>query len=433
MLNKLEQFIRQHHLICPGDRVICAVSGGADSMALLMGLYLLREKLDFLLEAAHFNHGLRGAESDGDEAFVRDFCQGLQIPCYCGSGNVIPGKKGLEAAAREARYSYLTALGGKVATAHTADDNSETVLMHLLRGTGLKGLGAIAPSRDNIIRPMLSITRQQLLAFLQEYHVTYRTDSSNLGDEFLRNRLRHHVIPLLTQENPRFAEHLSAMALRLRLDEQALQELAVMEEPLLVSALAQQPAAIRYRILERFLKENGVAEPESEHLLLADALVFSKRPSARVTLPGGMLLYRQYDKLLCGKAQEAPEEIAISCPGAVGFGDFEISCTKAKEIVNRKDCFTVTIQGSLKVRSRRSGDEIRLSGGTKSLKKLYIDRKIPAQHRPFIPVLTDERGVVGVYGIGVDSEHIAHQLPAWQICFKNKKELPEEKDNVKQD
>ena len=112
MLNKLERFIRQHRLIGSGDRVICAVSGGADSMALLMGLYLLREKLGFSLEAAHFNHGLRGVESDEDESFVREFCQGLDIPCHCGSGTVIPGKKGLEAAAREARYSYLTALGG---------------------------------------------------------------------------------------------------------------------------------------------------------------------------------------------------------------------------------------------------------------------------------------------------------------------------------
>ena len=253
MLNKLERFIRQHSLIVPQDRVICAVSGGADSMALLMGLYLLRRKLGITLEAAHFNHGLRGAESDEDEAFVRGFCEGLSIPLHCGRGQVVSGKKGLEAAAREARYEYLTSLGGKLATAHTADDNAETVLMHLLRGSGLKGLGAIAPFRDGIIRPMLSITREQLLVFLEEYHIQYRTDSSNLGDEFLRNRLRHHVMPLLLQENPRLAENLSAMALRLRLDEAALQELSAVEEPLLVSDLAQKSAAVRYRILEHFL------------------------------------------------------------------------------------------------------------------------------------------------------------------------------------
>ena len=430
MLNKLERFIRQHRLLTGGDRVICAVSGGADSMALLMGLYLLREKLGISLEAAHFNHCLRGAESDEDEAFVRDFCHGLDIPFHCGSGQVVSGKKGLEAAAREARYQYLTSLGGKIATAHTADDNAETVLMHLLRGTGLKGLGAIAPQRGNIIRPMLSITREELLTFLNEYHIDYRTDSSNLGDDFLRNRLRHRVVPLLTQENPRFAENLSATALRLRQDEQALQELAAVDGPLSVSALVQKPAAIRYRVLERFLKENGVREPEAEHLSLVDSLVFSKRPSARAMLPGGVLLYRQYDRILCGKEKGIPEEKRLSCPGSVEFGEYSLICIPAKERLNTEDCFSVCVQGDLMVRSRQTGDEMRLSGGRKSLKKLFIDRKIPADLRPFVPVLTDEKGVVGVYGLGADLDHIVDQLPAWQICIRKKKGLPEEKDNV---
>lgn len=429
MLNKLERFIRQHRLIIPGDRVICAVSGGADSMALLMGLYLLREKLGITLEAAHFNHGLRGAESDEDEAFVRDFCHGLSIPFHCGSGQVVAGKKGLEAAAREVRYGYLASLGGKIATAHTADDNAETVLMHLLRGTGLKGLGAIAPSRNGIIRPMLSITRKQLLAFLDEYHLKYRTDSSNNGDQFLRNRLRHHVMPLMMQENPRFSENLSAMALRLRLDEEALQELAVLEEPLSVRRLADQPSAVRYRILERFLKEHGVPEPESEHLMQAEALVFSRNPSAKLRLPGGVCLYRQYDILCCGTRQDSPAEQCLTCPGVIEFGDFLLTCKEANEIINSKECFTVHIQGELMVHSRQTGDELRLAGGTKSLKKLYIDKKIPADRRPFIPVLSDENGVAGVYGIGVDLNHAAKELPAWQIVITQKNELLEEETN----
>ena len=112
MLNKLEQFIRRNRLLDRGERVVCAVSGGADSMALLMGLYLIKEKLGITLEAAHFNHCLRGIESDEDEAFVREFCEGLDIPFHCGRGLVLGGKKGLEAAAREARYEYLLSLGG---------------------------------------------------------------------------------------------------------------------------------------------------------------------------------------------------------------------------------------------------------------------------------------------------------------------------------
>ncbi len=433
MLNKLEQFIRRNRLLDQGDRVICAVSGGADSMALLMGLYLIKEKLGITLEAAHFNHCLRGSESDEDETFVREFCKGLDLPFHCGRGLVLSGKKGLEAAAREARYEYLLSLGGKLATAHTADDNAETVLMHLLRGTGLKGLGGIAPVRGTIIRPMLGITREQLLLFLNEYHIEYRTDSSNLSDDFLRNRLRHHVVPVLSKENPRFAENVSATAMRLRLDEDALQNMASTPDPLLVTDLRQKPAAIRYRILERYLKEHGVKEPEAEHLELADALLFSNRPSAKATLPGGILLYRQYDRLLCGRFKEAPQEQYLLFPGFVEFGEYQIECKPANELINRPVCFTVFIQGKLKVRSRLSGDEIRLSGGTKSLKKLYIDRKVPADERPFIPVLVDENGVVGVYGIGADLNHIATELPLWQISITKKKELPEDKNNVEQD
>lgn len=420
MLNKLECFIRQHRLLVPGDRVICAVSGGADSIALLMGLYLLRDKLGISLEAAHFNHCLRGAESDGDERFVCDFCSGLEIPVHVGREQVVSGKKGLEAAARDARYRYLTSLGGKVATAHTADDNAETVLLHLLRGTGLKGLGAIAPQRGNVIRPMLDITREQLLAFLDEYHIGYRTDSSNLEDIFLRNRLRHDVIPLLKRENPRFAENLSAMAMRLRQDEEALQSMAVMEEPLLASVLSQKPAAIRYRILESFLKKNGVTEPEADHLQMADSLVFSQRPSAKVMLPGGILLYRRYDQILCGKPEQIPQQQHLSCPGCAEFGDYLLVCTPAADFINTKECFTVRTRGNLLVRSRQSGDEFRRPGGRKSLKKMYIDRKIPADLRDFIPVLADENGVVGVYGIGADLDHIANELPAWQICIRKR-------------
>ena len=124
MLNKLLKMIRRYDMIAPGDSVVCAVSGGADSMALLWSMYLLREKLGIRLSAAHFNHKLRGAESDRDEAFVREFCDGYQIPCFVGSDAVVPGKKGLEAAARDARYAFLNTLPGKIATAHTCDDNA---------------------------------------------------------------------------------------------------------------------------------------------------------------------------------------------------------------------------------------------------------------------------------------------------------------------
>ena len=419
MLNKLESFIGQYQLISSGERVICAVSGGADSMALLMAMYLLRDKLGILLEAAHFNHGLRGEESDTDETFVRDFCSRLDIPCHFGKAQVCPGKKGLEAAARDSRYRFLESLGGKIATAHTADDNAETILMHLIRGTGLKGLGGITPKRGNIIRPMLNITREQVLCFLDEYHVRYRNDSSNDTDLFLRNRLRHHVMPLLQQENPRLSENLSAMALRLRQDEEALQSYANMDYPLNVHRLRNLTPAIRSRVIDRFLKDCGVKEPEAEHRLLAESLVFSQRPSAFARFPGNVELYRQYDLLLCRQHDTVPEETTLSCPGTANFGDYALVCKEATSIVNTPNVFTVSDCGDILIRSRRIGDKLRTSGGTKSLKKLYIDRKIPCGQRSLLPVLEDEKGILAACGIGADSRRMASELPAWQITVIN--------------
>ena len=402
-------------LVSPGEQLVCAVSGGADSMALLWGAYLLKDMLGITLSAAHFNHGLRGAESDRDEAFVREFCDRFEIPLFVGSGNVVAGKKGLEAAARDARYGFLNTLSGKIATAHTADDNAETVLMHLVRGTGLKGLGGIAPINGRLIRPMLTITRQQVEEFLAEYHISYIEDSSNGGDAFLRNRLRHHVMPLLRQENPCIAENMSAMALRLRQDEQALMQQATFETLPDVDALKAMHPAIRSRALERFLKENGVKEPEAQHIALVEELVFSAKPSARAQFPGGVTLTRNYQSLQV--LTQEPELLETELPekGVIEIPDYRIVVQPAQKIVNTETVFTVIPKGKLVVRCRHSADKIRLPGGTKSVKKLFIDRKIPAHQRLQIPVITDDDGIVGVYSIGSDRDRIADTLPAVQI------------------
>ena len=402
MLSKLRSFVKEQQLIARGDSIVCAVSGGADSMALLWALYLLKEEWELDLSAAHFNHHLRGEESDRDEQFVRDFCSGYGIPLHVGSAQVAAGEKGLEAAARDARYAYLSTLPGKIATAHTADDNAETVLMHLVRGTGLKGLGGIAPNRGNLIRPMLLVTRQDVESFLSEYAVPHISDSSNDTDLFLRNRLRHHVMPLLKEENPRLAENLSATALRLREDEQALAGLAVMATPD-VAVLRSMAPAIRTRALETFLKASGVREPEAVHIRLLENLVFSDNPSARANFPGGITIGRNYASL-----EVLPETQTVK---------LDFTCSPASEIINTPDMFTVVPVGKVFVRSRRSGDRIRLPGGTKSIKKLFIDRKIPAARRDCVPILCDDAGILGIPGISVNLDRAAVTLPATQITF----------------
>jgi tRNA(Ile)-lysidine synthase len=398
MYNSVLSCLRSYGMVQPGDKVICAVSGGADSMALLWCMYLLRDKLSITLEAAHFNHGLRGGESDEEEAFVRRFCDRFDIPLHVGRGQVQPGKKGLEAAARDARYGFFQTLEGKVATAHTADDNAETVLLHLVRGTGLKGLGGLSPVRGKYIRPMLNVTRRQVLAFLEEYCISHVEDSSNSTDAFLRNRLRHDVLPLLQRENPRIAENLSAMAQRLRLDEQLLG--CEVGDVLEIATLLQQPEALQNRTVAQFLVRCGVKEPDSSHIALVRALASSDKPSARADLPGGVTVVRRYGTLQRLERRELPQSVAL-CPGrSVRFGDMTVMCLPASP----DDPQAVCPVGEMTVRSRESGDVIRLSGGSKSLKKLFIDRKIPADRRGFVPVVVDSVGVLAVGGFAVATD-----------------------------
>lgn len=413
MLNRLLASLKRYDMLQPGDKVVCALSGGADSVALTFAMYLLRDQLDITLEAAHFNHRLRGAESDRDEAFVKDFCSRYDIPLHLGAGCVQPGEKGLEAAARDARYAFFDTLDGKLATAHTADDNAETVLMHLVRGTGLKGLGGVTPVRGRIIRPMLDITRQEVLAFLQEYHLSFITDSSNNADDFLRNRLRHRVMPLLKQENPEFSRNTSAMAQRLRADEQALEAYAQPE--LTVSQLRSLPAALRSRALKRMLEGFGVKEPEARHIALAESLVFSDNPSARGYFPGNVTVARCYDRLqLLEESQDFC--IELSGQGEYDLPGFHLTVSPASGWENAPYRFTVPGKSGIVVRSRRAGDSMTTPGGTKLLKKLFIDRKIPAHQRSAVPVVAAQRHVLGVAGLGANLQD-QKQEPSWVLEF----------------
>lgn len=434
MLSKLRSFVKEYGLIQPEDRVIAALSGGADSVALTFALYLLKEELGITLEAAHFNHRLRGEESDRDEAFARQFCDRYAIALHLGSAQVVPGKKGLEAAARDARYAFLRGLPGKIATAHTADDNAETVLLRLIRGTGLKGLGAIAPVSGNVIRPMLSVTRQEVEDFLAEYALPHVEDSSNGGDAFLRNRVRHDIMPLLCRENPRIGENLSELALGLRLDEEYLRGQLPAEAPG-VAQLQSMAPALRRRLLERFLKENGVREPEQTHILQLETLVFHWNPSASMQFPGGITIGRQYDRLVRLQEPTALRTRQLACPGRTEIPELggTVLCDQARSLEPETGAYLVHPQGALMLRCRIPGDAITLPGGTKTLKKLYIDRKIPASRRGLVPVLADEGGVIAVFGLGANENRRAQDLPAVRVRFvqTNKEESNGGSDNGK--
>ena len=419
MLSKITAFAWDT-LIEAGDSVICAVSGGADSMALLWSMYLLKDKWNIRLSAAHFNHHLRGAESDADEAFVQTFCQRYDIPLHVGHGQITTGDKGLEAAAREARYAFFKTLDGKILTAHTADDNAETVLMHLIRGTGLNGLGGITPGwwGGKVFRPMLMVTRREVEAFLEEWSIPHISDSSNETDDFLRNRLRHHVLPLLLQENPRLVENFAQMIQDLRADEAALTMHSKAGQGVPVSELALMPSALRRRWLKAFLERNGVKEPERSHIFLAESLVFSEKPSARANFPGGITIERCYDQLRRESGYTISEILPISGPGSYRWGSWTLTVEEATDLTQGTHSFVLQAARGLCLRQLISGDSLRLPGGTKSLKKLYIDRKIPASDRPCIPVLADDYGVLAVPGLGVHLDRCPEKLPALRFVFE---------------
>ncbi len=413
MLNQLEAFLHSYAMVQPGDRVICALSGGADSVALTFAMYLLGKKLDIIVEAAHFNHHLRGEESQRDEAFVVDFCSRFEIPLHLGGGHVQPGKKGLEAAAREARYGFFETLPGKIATAHTADDNAETVLMHLVRGTGLKGMGGIAPVRGKFIRPMLGLRRQDVLEFLEEYHLDFVIDSTNETDDYLRNRLRHRVLPLLREENPAFSVNTSAMALRLREDDAVLEDLS--RGAITVSQLRGLPPALRSRALHRMLQGFGVKEPEARHIALAESLVFSDNPSAQGHFPGNITVSRCYDRLYQLEDGES-FCLSIPAPGEYALKGCRLKVSPAVGYENSPWRFTVPHCQDITVRSRQTGDTICTPGGTKALKKAFIDKKIPAHERKAVPVVAEGSRVLGVCGMGANLED-KNKEPCWVLEF----------------
>lgn len=432
--NKLWAFCQENHLLSDGEQVVCAVSGGADSMALLWAMYLLREEKGLVLSAAHFNHGLRGEESDRDEDFVREFCEQYQIALSVGRGQVQSCGKGLEDAARRARYGFLESLdsGTKIATAHTADDNAETILLHMLRGTGLKGLGGIAPQRGRIIRPMLGCSRKEVEQFLFRWGISHIEDSSNGADHFLRNRLRHEVMPVLKRENPSISENTSAMALRLRMDQEFLNQTAqealcsIWEEKgIRVDGLLKLHPAIQARVISMLLQKAGVREPEAVHIKQALELAESQNPSARKEFPQGVVLRREYQYLVTGQEVPALDSVELKIPGVTRVGPWEIQCrylNPEEKIQNSPFTFTVAYdrigESPVFLRKRQTGDRLRLSGGSKSVKKLFIDRKIPAHLRDTLPVVTVRGGILGVAGLGANLEDRAiSSAQALQIIF----------------
>lgn len=229
------EWLDRYNMLPPGTGVLCALSGGADSMYLLHQLISLREDRCLQVCAAHYNHGLRGAESERDAAFVAQQCGKLNVPLMTGRGDVSArareNRAGIEETARNLRYAFLNEAAdalscSRIATAHTLNDQAETVLMNLCRGSGTRGLAGIPPVRGRIIRPLLQTGRDEIIGWLRENGVPWVEDSSNDGSDYTRNRFRHDVMPLLLRENPSSLAAIGRAAELLREDDACLCRMA---------------------------------------------------------------------------------------------------------------------------------------------------------------------------------------------------------------
>lgn len=421
----------------PEDTVLCALSGGADSVSLLLCL----AELGVDVCACHLNHGLRGAEADADEAFCRALCQRENIPflserCDAAQEARCTGQS-VETAARELRYRFFAAcaqaLGAdKIATAHTADDNLETMLFRLIRGTGLAGLAGIPPVRDRIIRPLLRVERRDIEAYLTGRGQEWCTDATNAEDICTRNRIRHQVIPALREIVPEAAQHASETAVLLRQDEDALEQLAgELPEQNTLRWLNGQPEAVRSRAIRHVLSAAGVPEGETgiRHIRATERLCEGK--GSRVSLPGGFWAERRDGRLLVTAAAQRGSPVELELEKPVQFGSYWVCLTKNPP-GNMDFSHTIALSCGiialtpLTLRGWNSRDRMQLPGarGERTLKRLYQDRAISPDVRDTLPVLCGGGRILAAAGIGAswDAAPQGREDTLWLLIQKRTKE-----------
>ncbi len=424
MIGKIFDFIKKYNMISPGDIIICGLSGGADSVSLLLSLYELREQLGITVNALHVNHCLRGAESDRDEEFCRKLCSELGVGFEAVSCDVASYAEkhsvSLEEAARRLRYAVFRehSQGKKLATAHNANDNLETVILNMTRGSALKGFTGIPPVRENIIRPMLTVSRREIDAFLAERGQEYVTDSTNLSDDYTRNKIRHRIIPLLEEMNSSIIETSikSIDAMRAEndfIEEQTEKAMNVCRHGNIIRNADTLPQVIRRRCIARLLTENSI--PYSYDRLEAADVLLSKK--GRLNVAGDFFLVSDGKNLELKEIAPKKSTELLEAPLVIGenniFGSRTMFCKlilcddlKKNDAVHKKLTSYLLdydkIIGRAVVRNRRFGDRIQLSGRNfnSSVKKL-INENVPIELRSVLHFIEDEQGTIFAEHIGI--------------------------------
>lgn len=438
LMNMVEETIWKKSLLSENDKIVIALSGGADSLCLLDILYKLKEKYGFTLYAAHLNHQIRGTAAHRDALFCATVCDRLEIPFFIRSIDVPlysqEKKLTLEEAARECRYQFLFELkkllkADKVAVAHNMDDQVETVLMRIIRGTGLYGLKGMDHSLSSgVVRPLLDVGKKEIIDYLESKGEVWCQDHTNDRAQYTRNKIRLQLVPLMEQFSPKVKESIVRMASSLREDSSYIEEAAytLFRENSYISentvkldsdilshhSPAMKKREIRYAIKEVLQSLKGI---ETVHLDDVITLMESSRSYAELNLPRGLHVYKKQNSLYFTTEELKEKETGFLY--SMGKNDRvylnEIGVEIRTKTIAKAKCLILPtgqyskafdldkIKGNIIVRNRRVGDKIRPMGlgGTKKLKNIFIDEKIPIEQRDRVPIITDsEDNVIWVVG-----------------------------------
>ena len=427
MLDRVYNWIKENNMINDGDTVLCAVSGGVDSVVMTHMMYQLAPRLNIKVHGAHFNHHVRPAEeTNADEDFARRFCMKTGVTFHVGHGDVYGRVKKtgetVEEAARILRYEFLQKClpGAKIATAHHADDNLETMLMRLIRGCGSKGIAGIPPVRDNIIRPVMCLSREEIEQYARENNLDWVTDSTNKTDDYLRNRIRHHIIPLMKAENNNVTVNSVKTAAAIRNETKFIEETA--QDKMCDCSLGNGiysideirglSKPIMDKVVMNILYNNGVEYSHEDVTKLIKAFdnydgmyIVNLSGNRSAVLQSGKLRFRDTNL-----GEEGIESAEIKSVWTY-WNNKSIERIKIDSVDEiSKDPYNLMINankisGKIIVRSMMPGDKIKMPGGTKSIGRVLKERGVYAEIRHLVPVFCDDNGVIAVSGIGINMDY----------------------------
>ncbi len=421
-IRKLTEYFDSLCINLQGKGLCVCLSGGADSVSLLRGLMDISSKYGFNIYACHFNHMIRGEESDRDEEFCKELCNSLGITLYRGWHDVPEYAKyyklSLEEAARDCRYAFFQRVSSRecvdyCVTAHNMNDDAETLLFNLIRGSGLNGATAIAPKKDIMLRPLLKIKRSEIEEYLTEIGQPYVNDSTNSSTEYSRNYIRHRLIPDMETLNPSVVEALSRYISSCRNDREYFDSVVEQNIDTKPSSL---PKAIRDRVIIKKYKQfsnyslnNEMVNEIDKALMSSVRTVIPLYADTEALIDNGNLIFRNKSE----KLDFSFDAVLLNEGENDLFGN-RVSVIVSKENNSHSENFnkiSITnklsfdnIKGSLTVRNRRIGDKILINGMHKSLKKLFIEMKVPAEYRNIIPVICDDDEIVYVPFVAISDK-----------------------------